>query len=121
MPGRLGMGELERHVLDVLWAAGQPLSPRDVHTELRRDPPLAYTTIMTILVRLWQKGVLHRERHGRAFTYVPLITRDEYTARRMRDALAASSDPVAALAHFVDGLDTDERSRLRRLLGKKRS
>lgn len=121
MAPTVGMGELERHVLEVLWAADGPLTPGDVHAELHRDPPLAYTTVMTILVRLWQKGMLQRERQGRAFVYVPLVTRDEHTAGRMRDALAASTDPAAALAHFVEGLDTAERSRLRRLLGRKPS
>ena len=64
---KLGRGELEARVMDVLWEHGAAMTPRDVHeviTTSRRQ--LAYTTVMTILVRLWEKGMLEREPRGRA-------------------------------------------------------
>ncbi len=62
---KLGRGELEARVMDVLWDHGAAMTPREVHdliTTSRR--PLAYTTVMTILVRLWEKGMLERELVG---------------------------------------------------------
>jgi predicted transcriptional regulator len=55
MPKR-STGELERAVMDVLWDQGGWLTPGEVHQRLG-DPVLAYTTVMTILVRLWRNGV----------------------------------------------------------------
>lgn len=118
MSVRLPTGELERLVLEVLWSAGCPLTARDVHTALAQNRKIAYTTAMTILVRLWQKGVLRREMAGRAFAYEPVATREERVAERMREVLAATEDSAAALAHFVGGLAPSERRSLQRLLRK---
>lgn len=113
---RLARGELERRVLDVLWAADGALTPREVHTALAAQRSLAYTTVMTILVRLWRKGLLEREPRGRSFAYHPVETRDERVASRMRELLAGAGDRSAALAGFVESLPADEVDDLRRLL-----
>ena len=117
MSERLSTGELERKVLDVLWSAGEAMTPRQVHDVLAAERDLAYTTVMTILVRLWQKGLVAREREGRAFAYTPHTSREEHVAERMREVLVAANDASAALGHFVRGLDTKKRTQLRRLLG----
>ena len=113
---RLGMGELEAAVMDVLWRRGGWLTPGEVHEVLVAERPLAYTTVMTILVRLCKKGRLERQRDGRAFAYRPLQTREEYTADRMRDLLGNVADRPAALAHFLEALSTTDRDQLRRML-----
>lgn len=53
---RLGMGELEARVLDVLWDAEGQLTPAEVNARLDSDRQLAYTTVMAVLVRLFEKG-----------------------------------------------------------------
>ena len=116
MTSRLSTGELERRVLEVMWARDEAMTPRDVHTVLVQERELAYTTVMTILVRLWKKGDVRRDPAGRAFAYQPVRSREEHVAERMRGALAAAADPAAALGHFVQSLDAVERRQLRRLL-----
>ena len=69
--------------------------------DLRRDRPLAYTTVMTVMENLHRKGWLRRERDGRAWRYEPTGSRSAYTAALMNDALGTSSDRRTALAHFV--------------------
>lgn len=113
---RLSMGELEAQVLDVLWEHGEPMTPGEVHRELSRWRKLAYTTVMTILVRLWQKGVVDREPAGRAYAYEPVETREERAASRMSELLEASGDSALALAHFVEAMSAAEKAQLRRLL-----
>ncbi|MGH9013223.1 MAG: BlaI/MecI/CopY family transcriptional regulator [Acidimicrobiia bacterium] len=114
---KLGMGELEAKVMDVLWAAEDDwLTPADVHRALSRRRPLAYTTVMTVLVRLNEKGVVNRRRDGRAYAYRPVQTRDEDAAARMREILAAAGDRSAALSRFLASLSPSERAQLRRLL-----
>jgi predicted transcriptional regulator len=115
---RLAMGELEANVMDVLWDNGGWHTPGEVHDVLAADRALAYTTVMTILVRLWQKGRLERQRDGRAFAYRPLQSREEHAAARMEEMLVAASDRPAALARFVEGLSPADRAQLRRLLSQ---
>lgn len=110
------MGELEAAVMEVLWDAGGWLTPGEVHEVLAQQRTLGYTTVMTILVRLWKKGRLERQRDGRAFAYRPLQTREEHAALRMSEWLDAVRDRPRTLAHFLSGLGTDERVQLRRLL-----
>jgi predicted transcriptional regulator len=86
--------------------------------EVRRclDNGLAYTTIMTILTRLWQKGQVDRHREGRAFAYHPVMSEAELRARNMTDVLDRSSDREAVLARFVDTLSAEEVEALRHVL-----
>jgi predicted transcriptional regulator len=115
---RLGMFELESQVLEVLWEAGKPLSPRHVQERLPGPRKLAYTTVMTVLVRLWNKGVLDRDRKGRAFLYEPRLTRGEYAANKMRDILSSSRSRNDALASFVESIDPQDLASLRKLLAE---
>jgi predicted transcriptional regulator len=117
---RLGMGELEAAVMDVLWSRGGWLTPGEVHEVLSADRTLAYTTVMTILVRLWAKGRLERERDGRAFVYRPLQTREEHVASKMGEDLRRAGDRPAALSYFVKTLSSADRAQLRRMLSGQR-
>ncbi len=121
MVKKLARGELEARVMDVLWDTDEWMTPAVVHaaitTKRRR---LAYTTIMTILSRLWAKGMLHRRREGRAFAYRSVATREEWAAQRMHVFLEAAGDRKTALSHFVDAIDAREAARLRQLLEGRR-
>jgi predicted transcriptional regulator len=115
---RRSMGELERAVMDVLWERTGWLTPGEAHEALERQGyELAYTTVMTVLVRLWQKDRVRRQRDGRAYAYHPVITREQYIAATMEEALAAARDHSAVLSHFLEALDPADRVQLRRLLG----
>jgi predicted transcriptional regulator len=102
--------------MDVLWDRGGWLTPGEVHEVVNTDWPLAYNTVMTILVRLVDKGRLERQRDGRAYAYRPVQARDEYAASRIEQVLSDSTDRPAALARFVSGLADADRTQLRRLL-----
>jgi predicted transcriptional regulator len=115
MAERREMGALEHEVLSELWSLGEPATPADVLDALQTN--LAYTTIMTILSRLWEKGLVTRKRRGRAYAYSPVLTEAELTAQRMRETLAAASDQKAALSRFVGSLSARETRSLRALLG----
>jgi predicted transcriptional regulator len=117
---KLPHGELEERVLDVLWEQGEAMTPAAVREQLtpgRPGRPLAYTTVMTILVRLWEKGLLDRERAGRGYTYRPRQTREERTAERMAELLDATGERSIALARFVESLTPTQREDLRRAMG----
>jgi predicted transcriptional regulator len=105
---RRAAGALEAEVLAQLWAAGRPLTPGDVRNALGDD--LAYTTVMTALARLHEKGAVERQRAGRAYAYTPVLDAAGIAASRMRELLNAGQSREAVLAHFVGSLsDEDER------------
>jgi predicted transcriptional regulator len=103
----MALGDLEREVMTQLWDAGEPLTVRQVHEALSRTRDLAYTTVMTVLDRLAKKGVVSQEKADRAYRYRPAQTREEMTAGLMLDALSATPDQDAALAHFVGRLSPE--------------
>jgi predicted transcriptional regulator len=109
-------GELEAAVMDRLWAWGEPATVRDVVEDLRRERPLAYTTVMTVMDNLHRKGVLAREMEGRAYRYHPVQTREEHSAELMREVLDASSDRAATLVHFLGRMRPADVARLRAAL-----
>ncbi|MFB7286693.1 BlaI/MecI/CopY family transcriptional regulator [Actinacidiphila glaucinigra] len=111
---RRARGELERDVLAVLWAADGPMTAGRVQKRLPGD--LAYTTVLTILVRLHEKGVLHRHRQGRGYAYEAVRDEASHTAQRMRTLLDAGSDREAVLARFVSELSREDERMLQRLL-----
>lgn len=112
MRKKLASGELEHRVLEILWSHDHPMTAREVHDVLSTDRTLAYTTPMTILVRLHDKGLLLRDRSGRAYTYRPVRGRDESAADRMQQVLATAGDPSVALSRFVEALPDRSRAQL---------
>lgn len=110
------LGSLESEILELLWTGGGWSSAPEVHEQLALGRPLAYTTVSTVLIRLWNKGHLERVRDGRSFAYRPVRSREEYTAARMAELLTNIDDRPGALSWFLGFLDSDERAQLRRLL-----
>ncbi|MCL4553021.1 MAG: BlaI/MecI/CopY family transcriptional regulator, partial [Candidatus Marsarchaeota archaeon] len=74
---KLAMGKLEAAVMEILWNNADPLNPGQVHALLREKHPVKYNTVMTILVRLWNKGRLERKKNGRAFIYWAAVSREQ--------------------------------------------
>jgi predicted transcriptional regulator len=107
-------GELESEVLAALWATNEPMTPADVLAQL--DGGLAYTTVMTTLTRLYEKGLVDRRRAGRGYAYSPNVREAELAARRIRALLDRGHDRAAVLQGFLSELSSDEERLLRELL-----
>lgn len=99
------LGELEAAVMDRLWSWNRPTRVREVLDDLRAERDLAYTTVMTVMDNLHRKGLLARERDGRAYRYRPTASREEHTAALMEQTLAAGGDRGAVLLRFVRRMD----------------
>lgn len=108
--------------MEQLWtsAAQRPegASVREVLEALPAERNLAYTTVMTVLDRLSKKGLVTRERDGRAWRYTPAGTRESLTAETMRASLGDASDRRATLLHFLDGATPEELDDLRAALSE---
>jgi predicted transcriptional regulator len=114
-------GELEAEIMDRLCEWGGPALVREVVEDLRKDRPLAYTTVMTVMENLHRKGWLRRQRDGRAWRYEPTGSRSGYTAALMAEALATSEDRRTALAHFVLQMSPHDAALLQQALDQART
>ena len=118
------LGPLETAVMDRLWKRREA-TVRDIVEDLARSRSLAYTTVMTIMTRLHEKGLLSRERDGKTYVYRPAFSRDEHRARLSRGLVRGLVDEFGdvALAQFAEELssvDAAHRASLRRIAGRER-
>jgi predicted transcriptional regulator len=102
--------------MDRLWAAEGATTVRDVLEQLQRDREIAYTTVQSTMDNLHRKGWLTRQRDGKAYLYIPRMTREQYSAQMMRDALDAGGRSDLVLAHFMETISAEESTELRKVL-----
>lgn len=105
VPGRgirrsiLDLAPLELDCMNALWRLGQA-TVRDIHASLAPTRPRAYTTIMTILDRLTQKGVVERQKSGRAWLYKAHLSADQartHAVERLVEGFFQGSNEALAL------------------------
>lgn len=101
------LGELETQVMEIVWEAQEPVSVSDVVKTLSKKRTIAYTTVMTIMGRLTDKGLLKRTSLGKAYFYKPTYSKDTFLTRVSRQIIKnlASSFGETAIAHFADELE----------------
>ncbi|WP_414497573.1 BlaI/MecI/CopY family transcriptional regulator [Streptomyces sp. CRN 30] len=107
------LGELEDSVMTRVWKWNRPVTVREVLEDLRQERSIAYTTVMTVLDNLHQKGWVRREAEGRAYRYEAVSTRAAYAAALMNDAWSQSDNPAAALIAFFGMMSEEQRQALR--------
>lgn len=98
------LGELEQKIMNVIWASNCPLKPAQVQNALCCD--LAYTTVMTVMKRLTDKGLLTREKKGNTYYYFGTTAKTDYAKNHLRklfDSLVDSYGNVA-ISEFVGSL-----------------
>jgi len=101
------LGPLEVAVLDIVWDRGES-AVRDVVERLLR--PLAYTTVMTTLDRLYKKGLLTRRKSERAFLYTARLTREQWERKRAGEFVAGLLTARESLIScLVDAVGHDDR------------
>lgn len=113
------LGTLEAEIMEILWRTGAA-TVREVVDELAQRRPIAYTTVMTVMARLVDKGLLRRTRDGPGYRYLPTSSREaflEQTSRRIVDDLLANCGDVAIaqLAKALERVDPDRLEALVRL------
>lgn len=115
------LGELELDVMEIIWQSPTPISVRDVTEDLQKKRQIAYTTVMTIMGRLVEKGILKRKESGKAYIYQPVYSKDRFLTRVSRQIIKnfVASFGEAAVAHFaeeVNRLTPAKRKELKKLL-----
>jgi predicted transcriptional regulator len=114
-------GDLEMAIMEVMWASDGPCVVREVRERLRYRRPVAYTTVMTVMGILHRKGVLHRDKPGRAWRYWPEEAREDHDARLMAEILRSGGDEGVTIRRFLERVNDDEMEILRSALDSTRS
>ncbi|WP_405567826.1 BlaI/MecI/CopY family transcriptional regulator [Streptomyces phaeochromogenes] len=96
-----------------VWKWNRPVTVREVLEDLQQERSIAYTTVMTVLDNLHQKGWVRREAEGRAYRYEAVSTRAAYSAALMNEAWTQSDNPAAALVAFFGMMSPEQREALR--------
>jgi predicted transcriptional regulator len=108
------LGNLERSIMETLWGHPGGMFAQDVADALPSKP--AVTTVLTVLVRLSRKGMVARERSGRAHLYRATGDKDAFVAQAMHAALDEAGDVGAAVSRFVGTVSPEVAAALREAL-----
>jgi predicted transcriptional regulator len=110
------LGPLEAEIMDVVWDRGE-VTVRDVHRALRSTRSIAYTTVMTTLGRLADKGLVRRVEDQPAHHYFALVSREEYATSTVKSVVdwLVSRFPDPAVAYLVDLVEEQDEAVVERL------
>ena len=123
---RARLHDLEADIMDVVWSRGlDHFAVGDVLRVLERRRDIAYTTVMTTLGRLHDKGLLDRHKDGKRYVYSPRMTREEFlqdTAREVLDGLeeVSTQHALALLVEKVSAASPDELDELEEMIRRRR-
>ncbi len=111
------LGDLERAVMERLWAAEEPVAATTLRDELAGDGTraIALTTVHTVLTRLESKGFVRHD-DARPRRFAARASREEHAAELMHEVLGQSADRQAVLARFIGSATAGEAAMLRALL-----
>jgi predicted transcriptional regulator len=110
------LGPLEAEIMDVVWDSGD-VTVRDVHRSLNSVRPIAYTTVMTTLGRLSDKGLLRRIEDQPAHHYSAVVSRDQYARSTVKSVVdwLLGHFPDPAVAYFIDRVEKEDEDVIDRL------
>lgn len=114
------LGSLELEVMSFMWQAGNA-TVQEATNAISHKKPIAYTTIMTIMVHLVDKGLLTRAKYGKRFRYKIVLSKQEFVRdsakSRLHDLIGDFGDIAAAqLVEEVQKIDTGRLEKLRSLI-----
>jgi len=110
------LGELEADIMKIVWRANRA-TVRDVYEQLRLERNLAYTTVMTIMGRLAEKGLLDKEPIGNAYVYSPTISEGDFVKRIVTEVIDGLMEEFSepAISHMVDRLSSEDTKKINKL------
>lgn len=123
---RTSLFDLEAEIMEVVWTqAWCEFSVGDVHVILESRREIAYTTVMTTVSRLFDKGLLEREKDGRKYLYRPAMARSQFVEAMTREVLGSlppvgQEAAIALLVERVANADEAELDRLESLIQERR-
>ncbi|MCL4387408.1 BlaI/MecI/CopY family transcriptional regulator [Patescibacteria group bacterium] len=117
------LGELESEIMEIVWGQKGLIPVKDVTEILSKRRKIAYTTVMTIMARLVNKGVLVRHLSGPSYLYKPKVTKEQFIARAVHTIFSSTVSTLGeeVLAHFIkeiQKISPKKRQELLKILGE---
>ena len=111
------LGDLEARVMQTMWRIGAPAPAREVHDRVIEEHAVTIHTVITVLNKLVEKGLLRRERRGELLHFEACMSEEEFRAHASRRVVEGilSFGPEAVTASFVDVLAEHDPARLEEL------
>lgn len=114
------LGHLESDIMEIIWAGGE-MTVRQVYEKLRLKRKIAYTTVMTVMSRLADKGLLRKMKEGASFVYRATSSREEFTRLTVKKVIRELLDDFAAPAisqflEFIEGEKIENIEELSKLI-----
>ncbi len=99
-------GELELQVMDILWQS-EKSSISDVYKHINKERNIAYTTVATILQRLYDKGLVDRNAESNHYIYVPKLSKKDYSAKLVKTFInkLVNNFGDIAITSFAESID----------------
>ena len=118
------LGDLEYEIMEIVWDLKQA-TVRRVKERLKAKRHLAYTTIMTVMSRLTNKGILSRIKQGSSYQYKAVLNKDDFISTSVRSVLGKllndfSSPAINQFVELLDEADPEKIEELAQLIEKKR-
>ncbi len=110
------LGDLEADIMEIVWRKKEA-TVREVHEELNQQRDAAYTTVMTVMSRLTDKGILRKEKSGSAFLYFPVLSKKAFKKSTVNKVLSGLFEDFTspAINQFVDFLDSEDPNNIEEL------
>ncbi|MGG0737114.1 BlaI/MecI/CopY family transcriptional regulator [Niallia taxi] len=99
-------GPLEARIMDLLWEK-EELSIKSVQTHLETDKAVSFNTVMTVMNRLADKGILNKRHVGRSFLYSPMLSREDFLNTQSKELTYELMDEFGSsvvVNHMLDAL-----------------
>ncbi len=112
------LGDLETQIMQIVWETNQPVSVGNIAEVINRKRNIAYTTVMTVMGRLLEKGLLKRTFYGKGYVYRPAYSREVFLTKSAKQIIRnfMSSFGEVAIAHFSEEIKNIKPSKRRQLI-----
>ncbi len=116
------LGELESEIMEIIWSGKDALAVKDITEILNKKRQIAYTTVMTIMGRLANKGLLVRHLQGTSYLYKPKFSREQFVAKAVHNIFSSTVSTLGeeVLTHFIKEIQKNspkKRQELLKILG----
>lgn len=100
-------GPLEAKIMDILWNVEREMTIKDVQNELEKEKSTNFNTVMTVMNRLVEKGILRKKAVGRSSVYTPVQTRVSFLNEQSKEMTHELMDEfgTVVVSHMLDALE----------------
>lgn len=100
---KISLGDLESEIMEIIWQTMRPLSVAEAVKVIGKKRKIAYTTVMTIMGRLVEKGLLTRNFSGSSYLYQQKVNREKFVARTVHNIFTSAISTLGqeAVTYFV--------------------